>query len=93
MMAYLNHGNRMAQSSISLAYAFYKDDDICAFVEALKLFFAAFPYDINNQNEKHYQAVLYTLLVPFGADVTAEHHTSRGAHRHHTENAQEHLCH
>ena len=56
---------------------FYEDDDIGAFVEALKVFFAAYPYDITNHNERHYQSVLYTLLVAFGADVRAEQTTNR----------------
>ena len=42
------------------------------------MFYAAYPYDITNHNERHYQSVLYTLLVAFGADVRAEQTTNRG---------------
>ncbi len=79
LINYVNNDNKESLGAITNAYwDFYDDDDLTAFIEALRTFFASFPYDINNQNEKHYQAVLYTLLVSFGADVRAEHHTNRG---------------
>ena len=33
---------------------------------------------INNRNEHHYHALLYTLLTAFGADVSAEESTAQG---------------
>ncbi|MBR6282772.1 MAG: PD-(D/E)XK nuclease domain-containing protein, partial [Muribaculaceae bacterium] len=48
------------------------------FMAALRDFYAAIPYDIANDNERHYQAILYTLLASFGADVRVEDRTSDG---------------
>ena len=62
-------------SSLQLAYYdFWESDDLPAFIEAIKTFFACVPYQWaqDNQNEHHYHALLYTLLVAFGADVRAE---------------------
>ena len=48
------------------------------FMEALKDFYASIPYDISNDNERHYQAILYAVLTSFGADVTCEDRTANG---------------
>ena len=78
-IAYITQGAFQGRSSIANAYEdFYEDDDLAAFIEELQMFFAAYPYDITNKNERHYQSVLYTLLVAFGADVRAEQTTNRG---------------
>ena len=68
-------------SSLQLAYYdFRESDDLPAFIEAIKTFFASVPYQWaqDNQNEHHYHALLYTLLVAFGADVRAEEPTAKG---------------
>ena len=57
---------------------FRRSDDIEPFLQTLRLFFASYPYSLNNNNERHYQSVLYTLLVAFGADVEAERQTANG---------------
>lgn len=57
---------------------FRRSDDIEPFLQALRLFFAGYPYSLNNNNERHYQSVLYTLLVAYGADVEAERQTANG---------------
>ena len=54
------------------------DDDLEKFIDALKIFYAAFPYELNNKNEHHYHALLYTLLVSFGADVVVQPQTANG---------------
>lgn len=80
--AYLAHiapEKTNGRSAIEDAYETFRDtDDFPSFVEALKSFFSAYPYNINNHNERHYQSVLYTLLVAFGADVSAEKVTAMG---------------
>ncbi len=48
------------------------------FMAALRDFYAAIPYDVANDNERHYQALLYALLASFGADVRVEDRTSDG---------------
>ena len=57
---------------------FRDDGDLAAFIEALKVFFAGVPYMIDDKNEHHFHAMLYTLFVSFGADVVAEDLSSKG---------------
>lgn len=59
---------------------FRRDNDLSPFMESLKAFFAGLPYqwEKDNRNEHFYHALLYTLLVSFGADVRAEEMTSKG---------------
>ena len=61
-------------------YEFRDTDDLPAFIEAIKTFFAGVPYqwEKDNRNEHYYHALLYTLLVAFGADVRAEEPTAKG---------------
>ena len=61
------------------AYQDFKDDnDLSAFMEAIKTFLAGVSYQLSNDNERHYQALLYTLLVAFGANVQPEVATAKG---------------
>lgn len=55
-----------------------QNDDMEAFLPHLKTFYDKFPYTIINNNERHYQAVMFTILTMLGADVQAEHPTSDG---------------
>ena len=48
------------------------------FMEKLDTFYRSIPYDISNDNEKHFQAILYATVAGFGADVMAEDRTSDG---------------
>ena len=49
-----------------------------AFLPHLKTFYDKFPYTLSNNNERHYQAVLYTIFAMLGVDVTPEQPTSDG---------------
>ena len=49
-----------------------------AFMERLKVFFAKMPYDLNNENEKHYQAVLYVIFTLAGQYIEAEVKSNKG---------------
>lgn len=63
------------------AYYDFRDfDDLPTFIEAVKTFFAGVPYhwEKDNKNEHYYHALLYTLLMAFGADVRAEEPTAKG---------------
>ena len=62
-------------------YDFRDDDDLPAFIEAVRTFFAGVPYQWqhDNRNEHYYHALLYTLLTAFGADVRAEEPTAKGS--------------
>ena len=69
------------RSTLTIAYkAFRRTDDLPAFIEAVKAFFASIPYqwEKDNRNEHYYHALLYTLLTSFGADVRAEEPTAKG---------------
>ena len=59
-------------------YDFYVNDDIDAFIEHLKIFFDGFPFSLNNENEKHYHSILYTVLTSFGANISANQETALG---------------
>ena len=57
---------------------FRRTADLPQFIQALKTFYAAIPHLLDNRNEHHYQTVLLTLLMAFGADVVAEEMTAQG---------------
>ena len=59
---------------------FRRDNDLTAFIEALKAFYAGLPYqwERDNRNEHYYHSLLYTLLVAFGADIRAEDTSANG---------------
>ena len=61
-------------------YDFQENDDLPAFIEAIKTFYTSVPYqwEKDNRNEHYYHALLYTLLTSFGADVRAEEPTAKG---------------
>jgi hypothetical protein len=52
--------------------------DTDAFMERLKVFFAKIPYELNNDNEKHYQAIFYVVFTLMGQYVDAEVRSSKG---------------
>ena len=54
------------------------EDNMEAFLPHLQTFYKKFPYTLINNNERHYQAVLYTILLILGCDVTPEVPTSDG---------------
>ena len=61
------------------AYLDFRDDgNLAPFIEALKVFFAGVPYMIDDKDEHHFHAMLYTLFVSFGADVVAEDLSATG---------------
>ena len=67
------------RSVLQLAYRRFRRDDVIApFIEALKVFFAGVPYMIDDKDEHHFHAMLYTLFVSFGADVVAEDLSAKG---------------
>ena len=61
-------------------YDFRDSDDLPAFIEAIKTFYASIPYqwEKDNKSEHYYHALLYTLLTAFGAEVRAEEPTAKG---------------
>ena len=64
---------------LRLAYInLIRQGDLEGFMARLTDFFHAIPYDISNDNERHFQSVLYAVLASFGADIMAEDRTSDG---------------
>ena len=47
-------------------------------MDSLRVFLAAVPYDLHGNDERSYQALLYTMLCACGADIRAEVKTSQG---------------
>lgn len=70
--------SRWRSALLNAYYNFRDSDDLPSFIEALKSFYASVPYQLDNKNEHHYHALLYTLLTAFGADVSAEESTAQG---------------
>jgi hypothetical protein len=52
--------------------------DTDAFMKRLKVFFAGMSYELNNNNEKHYQAVFYVVFTLMGQYVEPEVRSSEG---------------
>ena len=74
-------GSDVNKSDLFQAYKrFSRSASLDDFIEAIKTFYASVPYQWaqDNQNEHYYHALLYTLLVAFGADVRAEEPTAKG---------------
>ena len=59
-------------------FDFYVNDNLDTFIKALQKFFRRVPFSLNNMNEKHYHAILYTVLTSFGADICANQETALG---------------
>ena len=72
--------NRDRTKLIKAYKLFERTNDLPAFIEAIKTFFAGLPYqwEKDNRNEHYYHSLLYTLLVAFGADVRAEEPSAKG---------------
>ena len=67
-------------------YEFFDHDDLAAFIEAVKAFFAGIPYhlamkDVEGKTataERHYHSILYALLTALDADISLEEPTAKG---------------
>ncbi len=55
-----------------------EENDMESFLPHLKTFYDKFPYSLVNNNERHYQAVMYTIFAMLGADIHPEYQTSNG---------------
>ncbi len=54
------------------------EDDMEAFLPYLQTFYDKFPYTIINNNERHYQAVMFTIFAMLGTNVQVEEATPDG---------------
>ena len=60
---------------------FYREinaGDTEAFMERLKVFFAKMSYELNNNNERHYQAIFYVIFTLIGQYVETEVRSAKG---------------
>ena len=75
-----NSDNRPRSVFLEAYYDFCDDNDLPAFLDAIKTFYAGVPYhwEADNRNEHYYHALLYTLLTAFGADIRAEEPSAKG---------------
>ena len=48
------------------------------FMRRLKVFFAKIPYELNNENERHYQAIFYVVFTLVGQYIDAEVRSADG---------------
>ena len=55
-----------------------QNGDVDGFMESLKAFLAAIPYDIQLKDEKYYQTIFYTLFLLLGVYIEAEARTNKG---------------
>lgn len=55
-----------------------RDGDYNAFLTRLQAFFADFPYELNDQTERHYQVVFYLVFKLMGQFTSAEVRSARG---------------
>ncbi len=79
LMKYGYHRDEDTNSFMMSAYKDLKlDGDIAGFMKYLNLFYRKFPFSLNNQNEKHYHSILYTMLASYGADVIANPESAKG---------------
>ena len=80
LVKYYEGNNLCDFDNIVLAYADHMlvEENIEAFLPHLKVFYDKFPYTIINNNERHYQAVMFTILTMLGADVQVEYATTDG---------------
>ena len=53
-------------------------DDVDAFMERLRAFFADIPYELNDKTERHYQVIFYLVFKLLGQFVDSEVRSARG---------------
>lgn len=55
-----------------------RSGDVDAFMERLRVFFAGIPYELNDNTERHYQAIFYIVFTLMGQFVETEVRSARG---------------
>ena len=63
---------------IAKFYTEIESGNIEAFMERMKLFFEKIPYSLNNNNEKHYQAIFYVIFTLIGQYIEVEVQSAQG---------------
>lgn len=68
----------MAGSSLEDLLMAIRRDDLHAFFDTLKIFFANVPYTIQLKNENYYQTIFYLIFTLMGLRIQVEVTTNRG---------------
>lgn len=75
---YKPQGMLPRSTMLNAYYDFKRDGDIDTFMEAIRRFYLTIPYDLDNCNERHHQALFYAAIKSFGGPVEAEKRTANG---------------
>ncbi|GHT45484.1 ATPase AAA [Bacteroidia bacterium] len=78
MPIFMPNRSIMGDFSISSFIRDLQANNVNAFMERLKAFFAGIPNELNNKEEKHYQTVFYLLFTLMGEFVQTEVDSSIG---------------
>ena len=57
---------------------YLSDGHIEQVLQEMRSFFADMPYELSDESERHYQAVLYVIFTLIGCYTEAEYHTAVG---------------
>ena len=67
------------RDTLAAAYRkLYRGGTLDDFMLSLRQFYSTIPYNLDNKNEKHYQALFYAAMKSIGAKVDAEKCTANG---------------
>ena len=75
---YTSATNGMGSFHITEFCSELETGDAEAFMERLKVFFAKMSYELNNNNEKHYQAIFYVVFTLAGEYLETEVRSAKG---------------
>ncbi|MBI4606358.1 MAG: AAA family ATPase, partial [Planctomycetes bacterium] len=76
--SYSGIGQGMVESHLQRIRRALDSGDVDGAMEALKVFFANIPYDIQLSNERYYQTIFYVVFLLLGQRIAAEERTSAG---------------
>jgi hypothetical protein len=76
--SYSNVGQGLVESHIQRLRGALDCGDVDGAMQALKVFFANIPYDIQLANERYYQTIFYVVFLLLGERIVAEERTSAG---------------
>jgi hypothetical protein len=76
--SYSGVGQGLVESHLQRIRRALDSGDVDGAMEALQVFFANIPYDIQLSNERYYQTIFYVVFLLLGHRIAVEERTSRG---------------